>query len=59
VNGLGGGRWEKAYTSSGLCLGPLAATAAYDIFACVSMLKVNSAVCLSSGKTYERVAGCC
>jgi hypothetical protein len=44
VNGLGGERWEKAYTSSGLCLGPLAATAAYDIFACVSMLNVNRGV---------------
>jgi hypothetical protein len=32
---------EKANTSSGLCLGPLAATAAYDIFACLSMPKVN------------------
>lgn len=44
MNRLGGGRWDKANTSSGLCLGPLAATAAYDIFACVSMLKVNRGV---------------
>jgi hypothetical protein len=44
VNGLKGGRWEKPNTSSGLCLGPLAATAAYDIFACLSVPKVNRGV---------------